>query len=374
MSVDIRPVEGKKQVRQFIDFPHSLYKDDANYVPEIYLSQKDLLNTRKNPFFKHSEAQLFLAWQDGSIVGRIAGIANNNYNDYHKSNVGFFGFFDVVEDFHVANLLLDKAANWCKEKGFDAVLGPTNFTTNDTSGILVDGFDSPPVVMMTYNKPYYADFVEKYGFQNEMNLYAYWLPSFEVSSKSIAIASRVEQRLNSKGITIRKVNMKNFDKEVLDIRKVYNEAWERNWGFVPSTIDEFNHTAEGLKLLLNPELCYIAEHDGKVIGFGLALPDINEIMIKVKRGRLFPFGIFRLLWGKSRVKKVRVITLGVIPAYRKMGIAAIFYAKFIQMSRDKNLAGGEASWVLENNEMMRTGMENMGGKIYKTYRIYSKSI
>lgn len=372
--IEIKEINDKKSVKKFIDFPHDLYSDDPNYVPEIYIGQKELLDPSKNPFFKHSKAQLFLAYSEGKIVGRIAAIRNNNYNKYIQDDVGFFGFFDCIEDYEVAKLLFDHSKNWVKNEGLNKILGPTNFTTNDTAGMLVWGYDSPPLIMMTYNKPYYNDFVEKYGFSKQMDLLAYWLPTKEVSNRSVELAKRLEERLQKRGIIMRMLDLKNFKNEVDKLRDVYNKAWEKNWGFVPSTKEEFEHSAEGLKMILNPDFAFMAEKDGKAIGFGISLPDINEIMLHVKKGRLFPFGIFKLLLGKKKVKKVRIITLGVIPEFRNLGIEAILYSKMILGARKYNLDGGEASWILENNQMMKKGLENLNAKHYKTYRIYQKNI
>ena len=373
--IEIREVSAKRDIKNFIDFPHDLYKGDPNYVPEIYMAQKDLLNEKKNPFFQHSKAQLYLAYQGEKIVGRIAAIRNNNYNKFIKADIGFFGFFDVIEDYDVAKKLWDTAVAWVQKEGFHKIIGPTNFTTNDTAGMLTWGYDSPPLIMMTYNKPYYVDYAKKYGFVKEMDLLAYWLPTKEVSDRSVKLASRLEERLKSRGIYMRKISLKNFKSEVGKIRSVYNKAWEKNWGFVPSTEEEFKHTAEGLKMILNNDFAWMAEkEDGTPVGFGISLPDINEILRKIKKGRLLPFGVFKLLAGKKKVKKVRIITLGVIPEYRNLGIEAILYSKMILGARKYNLDGGEASWILENNDMMIRGLENLNAKHYKTYRIFQKEI
>ncbi len=372
--MEIIQVTTRKQKKQFIDFPHDLYEGDPNYVPAIYLDQKQVLNPKKNPFFLHSKADLFLAIRDRKIVGRIAAIRNNNYNEFAKENVGYFGFFDVINDFSVAEALLQKAIDWVKAENLEAIYGPTNFTTNETAGVLVDGFDRPPVVWMTYNKPYYGEFLERLGFGKRMDLYAYRLPTKEVSQKSLDLSARIEERLKRKGITIRTVNMKKFKEEVNDIRSIYMDAWGENWGFVPPTQEEFDELAVGIKMIINPEIVYVAEHEGKKIGFFLCLPDINQIMINQKRGRIIPFGALKLLFRRNRVSILRVLLLGVVPEYRKMGIEGIFYAKSIRYAQENNVEAGEGSWVLENNEMMNKGMVNMGGHIYKTYRIYERKV
>ncbi len=373
-QVVIHQVNSAQGYKVFVDFPHTLYDGDPNYVPELHIAIREILNPKKNPFFKHSKASFFLAKLDGNIVGRIAAIRNNNYNKYHKCNVGFFGFFDVIDNHSIAKSLLDKAIDWCKQEGLDAVLGPTNLTTNDTSGILVDGYDKPPIVQMTYNKPYYDNLVKQCGFVKEMDLFAYWLPTNSVNDKSLRLSKRIQERLAKRGISFRNINVKNFKKEVATIKNVYSRAWENNWGFVPPTSEEFDHIAEGLKLVVDPKFGFVAEQNGEMIGFALGLPDINEILINNKRGRLFPTGLFKLLLRKSKVKKVRIILLGVVEEHRRAGIEAVFFGNFIQAAKENGLLGGEASWVLDSNEMMKAAAEKMNGEKYKTYRIYRYDI
>jgi len=374
MSVTISKVESKSDKKRFINFPHELYNGDQNYVPELYLSISEVLSKKKNPFFQHSEADLFLATKEGKVVGRIAAILDNNYNRHHDSNVGFFGFFDAINDFDVAEALLDKATEWVKAKGVDRILGPTNFTTNDTAGMLVDGYDSPPTVMMTYNKPYYNDLVTRYGFAKEMDLFAYLIPTEGVNEKSLRLASMIQERLERKGITIRTATKKSKKSDIIKIKEVYLKAWEKNWGFVPPTDAEYDHLAEGLNLLLDLRYVYLAEEKGRLIGFGVALPDINEITKNFKKGKLLPFNIIKLLLNKSKVSMIRIILLGILEEYRKMGIEAVFFANYIKAAKENNLRGGEASWILESNTMMVQAAEKLNGKRYKTYRIYSKTI
>lgn len=365
---------GFDSVKAFIDFPHELYKGDKNYVPEIYLAMKDHLNPKKNPYFEHSDAALFLAYKDGKIVGRIAATINTNYNKFHNCNIGFFGFFDTIDDFNVANALLLTAENYCKGKGANSILGPANFSTNDTATMLVDGFDTPPVVQMTYNYPYYPTLVEQAGYKKDMDFYAYEIKTAEVNEKSIRLSDALTDRLAKRGITLRNVNKSKWKSEVEAIRTIYKSAWEKNWGFVPPTDKEFDFLAEGLKLVVDEKFAYIAEHNGKTVGFAVGLPNVNEIMINSNKGRLFPFTIFNLLMNKSKTKIVRVILLGVIEDYRKMGIEAVFFSNFIKAAKANGVVAGEASWILENNTMMNQAALNMNGTINKTYRMYSKSL
>ncbi len=374
MSIQVKKVENKKDLKKFIDFPHSLYQGDPNYVPMLQMAAKEILSEKKNPFFEHSQVDNFLAYKDEQVVGRISAIRNNNYNDYHGSNVGFWGFYDVVDDYEVSKALFDVVAQWHSKHQFDAMIGPTNFSTNDTAGLLIEGFDRPPIVEMTYNKPYYQTHIEKYGFEKDMDLFAYMIYTKDVSDKSVRLAKMIQDRLAKKGINIRKINMKDFKNEVAKIKEVYNKAWEKNWGFVPATDKEFEFLAEGLKMIVIPDYVLIAEHEGKFIGFALTIPNINEITKSFKKGKLFPFNIIKLLMNKKKTDYVRIITLGVIDDYRKLGIEAVFYANIIQSARKNKIIGGEASWILENNEMMVKAAENLKGVKYKTYRVYTKSL
>jgi len=370
----IRPVHTSKELSAFVDFPHTLYKDDKKYVPELHIAQKDLLTKGKHPFHDHSELQLFLAYEGKEIVGRIAAVNNVNHNTFNKTNEGFFGFFDVVNNYDVAKLLLDEAFKWLKEKGFERVLGPVNPSTNETCGVLIEGFDSAPVVMMTYNAPYYIDFLEKYGFQKETDLWAFLIESTDFKDKAARLLNVFEERLKSKNITIRPANLKQFEKEVAGIEEVYNSAWDKNLGFVPMTDAEFKYMAKDMKMILDPDFCLVAEHEGKAVGFALCIPDLNEVMIKVKKGRLLPFGIFHLLFGIKKVKRLRVIALGVTEGYRKLGIEACFYGRIINSGLKKGFTSAEASWILEENVMMNQAVKNINGKLYKKYRIYQKAI
>jgi GNAT superfamily N-acetyltransferase len=373
--IRVEPVTNKKQLATFIDFPHELYKGDPNYVPELFIAQRDLLTPGKHPFHEHSSLQAFLAFDDkNKVKGRIAAIQNNNHNSFNKTNDGFFGFFDAVNDSTVATALFDKAKEWVIAKGHHNLIGPVNPSTNEPIGLLVDGFDKPPVTMMTYNKPYYVQLVENYGFDKLTDLYAYDIKTNTVNERSVKLKEALLKRLEQKGITIRSINLKDYKNEVNKVREIYNSAWDKNLGFVPMTEKEFNYLAKDLKMILDKDFCLVAEHNGKMIGFALAVPDVNQVQKKLKRGRLLPFGIVQLLLGLKKIDYVRIITLGVVEEYRRLGVEACFYAEIIQNAARKNITGGEASWVLENNELMNKAMENINGRIYKTYRLYQKSI
>ncbi|UXX79978.1 hypothetical protein N7E81_02515 [Reichenbachiella carrageenanivorans] len=372
--IEVKKVQDKKNLKRFIDFPHALYEHDENYVPELYLAQKDLLDKKNHPFFKHSEADFFLAYKGQEIVGRIAAIKNNNYIAYTGESTGKFGFIDFIEEYEVAEALLNTAVDWVKEKGLSQLAGPENFSTNETCGTLIEGFDMPPTIMMPYNKPYYQDYLEKYGFEKDMDLLSYKIYQKDVPDKLVRLSSKILERLNNKGITVRKINVKKFTEEIDKIIEIYNSAWEKNWGFVPMTDEEFKHAAKDMKQIVDPDFVLIAEHNGKPVGFTLSIPDMNMPLKYLKRGRLLPFGLFKLLYHKKEINRVRIITLGIVEKYRKMGIDAYFYAKAFEECKRKGLLFGEASWILENNEMMNKAIENINGKVYKKHRLYKKAI
>jgi GNAT superfamily N-acetyltransferase len=371
--IKIVTVNSKQELASFIDFPHDLYEGDPNYVPELFIAQRDLLT--KHPFHKHNTVQPFLAYRDGKIVGRIAAILNNAHNEYNKKNDGFFGFFDCIDDTEVSTLLFDVVTGWLKNKGVTGnLLGPVNFSTNEPCGLLIQGFDSAPFLMQTYNKPYYAGLLEKFGLVKDVDLIAWHWDGQAYDDKSVRLLNSLEERLKRNNILIRKVNLKNFKAETIKLREVYNSAWDQNTGFVPLTDDEFDYLAKDLKLILDPDFALVAEQDGKIVAFGLALPNYNEIFQKIKRGRLLPTGIFKLLFGKKDIKSIRIYALGVIDGYRKMGIEACLYGTIIREYKAKGFKHAEAGWTLENNEMVNRAIEAIKGDPYKKYRLYQKAI
>lgn len=372
--INIIPVETKKQRAEFIDFPHDLYLGDPNYVPELFVAQDDLLNPKKHPFYQHSSVQLFLAYQENTLVGRIAAIWNVNHNSFNKVNEGQFGYFDCINDQNVANELFKAALNWIKEKGGDNLVGPINLSTNETCGLLIEGFERPPVAMMPYNYSYYADLISNFGFEKKIDLLAYEARTENANMRSVQLLERLEERLKRSGIKLRRINLKDFKNEAAKIRTVYNKAWDKNLGFVPMTDDEFDYIAKDLKMIVDPRFCIIAEKGAEIIGFAVGIPNINEIQINIKRGRLFPTGIFKLLFGKKKIKSLRVLMLGVLEGYRKLGIEACLYGQIIKNAVPAGVEWAECSWMLETNYLMNHAIEQINAELYKRYRIYEKAI
>lgn len=362
-------------MRTFIDFPHDLYRDDPYYVPELFMAQRDLLNPDKHPFFLHGRMQLFLAYKGGKLSGRVAAIFNGNHNTFNHTNDGFFGFFDCIDDQEVANALLKTAEGWLKQQGLSTMIGPVNPSTNEPCGLLVDGFDSSPMLLMPYNRPYYKPLLEGYGLTKQVDLVAYALYDTDLGDKPVRLQEALAQRLAAKGITIRPFDLKhNFKRELEQFGKVYNAAWDKNMGFVPMTKEEFNFMGKDMKMIADTDFCLAAEHNGEVVGIALCLPDINQVLKKIKRGRLFPTGVFHFLFGRKKINALRILALGVLEPYRKLGIEACFYATIMKKGREKGFKMAEASWMLEHNDLMNRAIEHMHGVRYKTYRIFEKTV
>ncbi len=370
--VQIKKVENKKDLNKFIGFPYKLYEDDDLYVPDLRIVQKETLDKKKNPFFHHADADYFIALDDqGNVIGRIGAITNENYVKHWHENYGFFGFFESVNDKAVSKALFDAALNWLKEKEVDGVYGPMNPSTNDTVGTLVDGFDTPPYIMMVHNKPYYDELIKAAGFQKKMDLLSYRFAVKDFPDRYTKLADKIEKRLNEEGIIVRQVNFKKIKEEGAKLRFVYNKAWEKNWGFIPMDDDEFDALAQELKMVTSPDFVYIAEDKGKPVAFIAVLPDLNQITRTIRDGRLFPFNFLKLINFKKKVNRGRVLTLGLIDGYRLKGIDTVMYAKLFKTAQKKGYVEAEASWILENNTMMNRILQNIKADPYKTYRIYS---
>ena len=368
MNISIVKVTSQSDLMKFIKFPWKIYSKDAYWVPPLILDRKKLFDTSKNPFYKHAEIQLFLAKRDDEIIGRIAAIKNDLHNQHHNDKVGFFGFFECVNDQQTANMLFDSAKQWLREKGFNTMRGPANPSSNDEYGLLIEGFNDSPRILMTYNPEYYISLCENYGLVKAKDLNAFKLETDKVlsSEKLKRVADIARQR---SGLKISQIDMKKFDSELNKVKYVYNKAWAPNWGFVPMTEEEIDAMAKDFKAIIEPSLLLFGEIDGKLVGFALVVFDYNFIF-KQMNGRLFPFGIIKLLTQKKKIPWARIVTLGIIPEYQKRGLDAVFYYEIVTRAAKLNIFLGEASWVLEDNEMMNRGLEVMNAHPYKKYRIY----
>ncbi|HJR15988.1 MAG TPA: GNAT family N-acetyltransferase [Gemmatimonadales bacterium] len=372
----VRAARDRQDLRRFIDLPYQLHARDPVWVPPLRRDVELLLSRTRNPFFEHAEAEYFIAERGGRVVGRIAAISNRLHNETHDDRVGFFGFFECIDDQRVADALLNTAAEWCRERHHDVLRGPASFSVNDECGLLVDGFESSPTLMMPHNPRYYIRLIERAGFSKVKDLWVYQGGSEEryvpVPERLARGTELIRQR---QGITLRALNLKEFDAEVERIKELYNAAWEKNWGFVPMTEHEIDHLAAQFKPVVIPELVPMAEKDGKLIGFGIALPDLNVVFRRHRSGRLFPM-IIDLLWSlrMKRIRRARILLLGVHPEYRGKGIDAMLYHWIWTKSAQRKIYWGEAGWILEDNPAMNAGLEKMTFKVYKTYRLYDRPL
>ncbi len=367
-QIEIIPVTGAGKLREFIRLPWKIYRGDRYWVPPLILDQKKLLDKKKHPFFLHSTADFFLARRNGEYVGRIAAILNNNHNKFHHEKIAFFGFFESSNDPEVAQALLETAAQWAREKGMNVLRGPASYSTNETCGLLVEGFDSSPAILMAYNPRYYVDLIEGAGFKKAMDLYAWWMTKEGgINHKILRVGEKV---LQEQGLVLRNIDLKNFWGEVKLIKRIYNDAWSNNWGFVPMTDEEFEFLAKDLKPVVNPHLVMIVEKEGEAVGFSLSLPDLNRALKKIN-GRLLPFGIFKVMYHARKIHTVRVLTLGVVRRLQTVsGIGAALYMETFRRPVAAGFDSGEFSWTLENNDLINRGMKLLGAKVYKRYRIY----
>jgi GNAT superfamily N-acetyltransferase len=368
--VEIVPVETRADMHRFIEFPYRHYRADRHWVAPLRSDQKEILNRSKHPFYAHADLQCFLALSDGEICGRIAGIVDHAYNSATNQELGSFGFFESIDSEPVAAALLGSVAQWHATRGLTTMRGPFNPSINYESGLLVEGFDSSPYVMMTYNPPYYERLFAGVSLRKAMDLFAYRLIG---ETGQIAPLERARRILSSAGVRIRSARMDRFEDEVDTVGRLYNAMWSDNWGAAPVSQDEMHHLGQRLKPLLNPELVLFAEVDNEPVGFAVAVPDINQAL-KRANGSLFPFGLVKILSSKRRIKTIRVLALGVVEAYRGSAVAAQLYLQLMQRARALGYIEAECSWILENNRHMNTSLRLMGAERYKTYRIYESKV
>ena len=366
-DTQIAPVTNKSELEEFITFPWKVYKGSPYWVPPLISERNEFLDPEKNPFFEHAEAEFFLATDHrGEVVGRIAAIHNRLHNEVHEDTAGFFGFFDSINAQSSADALFDAAASWLKERGLTEMRGPASFSTNDECGLLIDGFDFPPAVLTPYTPKEYIDLVEQAGFSKAKDLYLYQSVNDQLPARLVRGAKLIAKR---KKITLRSLDMKRFEEEVALIKKLYNSAWDRNWGFVPMTDAEIDHMAKDLKAIIVPDIIVFAECRGEPIGFAAAIPDFNVALKTNPSGRLFP-GILKILWKARKITRVRIMMLGLIEQYRGSGADALMYHWIWEKGVKMGYRWGEAGWILEDNTAMNNGLQRMGFSRYKTLRMY----
>jgi GNAT superfamily N-acetyltransferase len=374
VSVEIRHVATRRDLNTFVHLPWAIYRNHPLWVPPLKFDVRNRLDRGKNPFFEHAEAEYWLAFRDGDPVGRITAHYDRNFNRFQHNEWGMFGWFEARDDPLVAGALLDAAEEWLRDRKRDRMVGPLSFSTNDQdAGLLVDGFDREPLILNQWTQPYYPALLEGAGLTKAMDLYMWELWVDDRASVHPAIMRMAEEVKTKHGIDVRGMRKRDLRSEVDRFLEVYNEAWERNWGFVPLTDEEVRHYAKELKPILDENWAFIAEKDGETVGAALTLPDYNQVL-KHLNGRLLPIGWAKALYWRRKINRVRVFALGVKAKHQHTGVAAKLYTEHFDSAARTPQKGGEMGWILETNKSMNRAMEGMGGKIVSTYRLFEKEL
>jgi GNAT superfamily N-acetyltransferase len=371
--VEIIPADTASAFRAFIDLQYRLYRNQPHFVPPLRRERLDLFDKSHHPFFRHAEGAFFLARRDGRPVGRIEAIINHAHNEFHGDRVGFFGAFESENDRTVSDALLASAARWLGDRRLQVMRGPVTHSTNEETGLLIEGFDEPPMIGMPYNPPYYASLLETFGLRKAKDVYGWEIRAEQTIPEKIHRVADIVRK--STNVVVRRANFADYAGEIRRAMAVYNASWTRNWGFVPLTDAEFIHAADQLRPVLErfPEGVLLAEVGGRPVGFCLAVLDVNQALARVRDGRLFPFGFWHLYRGLKRIDQVRVMALGIVPEFRHRGIDALLYLELLSHGQRLGYRRAEIGWILEDNRAMNRAIL-MGGRHHKTYRLYEAPI
>ncbi|HEY7331850.1 MAG TPA: GNAT family N-acetyltransferase [Candidatus Limnocylindria bacterium] len=374
-GIGVAPVHGRSDLEAFISLPWRIYADDPAWVPPLRREVHAFLDREKHPFYRHGAGQAFLARRGTEVIGRILASDDPNYNARHAMDTGMFGLFESTDDPAVASALLNAAAGWLRERGRTAMLGPIEYSTNYTCGLLVEGFDTPPRILMNHNPPYYRGLLEGWGLRPVKELYAWWIDEAPDLRPWLKRAARIAAR----GVTLRPIRKRNLAEEIERAKLIYNEAWYDNWGSVRMTDAEFTDLGRHLAEIADEELLIMAEQDGRPVGFSLSLPDANEAFRAVGDGRLVqwgfvPLGLVRLLLGMRRIKTFRYLALGVLPSHQGRGIAEAMVLRTLEVALERGYTGCEMGWTLDDNTRVNRALEKVGARPYKTYLIYEAPI
>jgi GNAT superfamily N-acetyltransferase len=374
-DVEVAPVTTGLEKDRFIKLQWEIYRDDRHWVPPLVMERHEFLDPLRNPFFRHADVALFMATRGGTPVGRIAAVEDRNFNAFQGSKQACFGLFESIDDPGVAAALFAEARTWARWRGLTSMIGPLSLSTNYECGLLVEGFDASPYFLMPYNPRYYPDLFAACGLKKAKDLYAFERTAREPPpERYMRVAEKIRQH---EGITVRSLDLGDFEAEVGRIKQVYNSAWEKNWGFVPMSDAEFDKLARDLKQLVVRDLAIIAEDHGEPVAFSLTVPDLNQALKHVG-GRLIqyglPLGLAKLLYYRRKIDRVRVMALGVKEGYRRRGLDAVLIVDTVRRAHELGYAGGEISWILEDNELMNRAIESMGGRRSKVYRIFETPV
>lgn len=368
----ISVVDSKEEKKEFLEFPYRHYQDDQYWVPPLRMEQRKLIDTEKNPFYDNADIEFFLVFNNDKLVGRIAAIIDHRYNEYHDSNTGFFGFFECIDRKRTAELMFRMAEEWLRSRGMEEMVGPTNPGMMDEIGILVNGFQKYPSILMPYHKEYYDSLLKSVGLEKTADLFTYEVNQDNVDRDRMNRAVDIVKR-RIPGIRIRKIRLNKIKEEIKIIQEIFNSAWKDNWGFIPLTEAEFLYLAKDLKSVVDDNYAHVAEVDGRPVAFSVALPDYNQIL-RDMNGKLFPFGFLKLLWNRKKITRIRTALMGVIPEYQGKGIDALLHRESIENGLKFNKYASEIGWILESNVQMNRVAEKIGGVHDKTYRMYRKSL
>ena len=368
MALEIRPVRRKTGLKQFITLPWRIYSHDPNWIPPLIGDQMKMLDPKRGVFYNFGEAQLFLAFDGDEPVGRISAHVNHQYEKYQNNETGFFGFFECVDDQQVANTLCECAENWLQKRHKTMVCGPFSFTLYDASGMLYQGFDSPPVILTNYNPHYYNSLLQKAGYDKAVDWYAFMVCG-DLNIRSTFY--KIRERVYKQGIKIERLDMKKLDEAVNFIGATFNQEWSENWGHVPLTAEQLDEFKNELKYVVEPELTYLAFLNGQCIGFSLSVKDANPAL-KLANGRLFPLGLFKVMRGMKSVNRLRTFAMGVKKEFRHKGLDILFYLNTIEEGIKMGYKESECSLIVETNRRMIGALKNLHAKCYRTYRFYEK--
>ncbi len=376
MPADLRiePANARGEIEQYVKFPFELYRGFPHWVPPLLMERRDFLNPRKNPVYEYAEIQPFIARRGRDVVGTITAIKNRRFGDFHPAerHVGFFGLYECRQDAEASAALLGAAGDWLRERAVTVMRGPTNFTTNDVLGLLVEGFDDDPSILMPYNPPYYADQFSTFGLRKVKDLYALEVTAERYTGQLERLSSALLARGRA---TVRPVDLSRWHEELEFVRRCYNEAWVKNWGFVPWTDRELAALAKELKPLIDPRLAFVGEVDGQPAAISIAVPDAHEAL-KLARGRLFPLGLLKVIWRikVAGCRRMRVLALGVLPKYRRLGLDALLIQRTIASGLSLGYRRAELGWILEDNEAMLRPLEHIAAERTKVYRVYDRAL
>ena len=373
MGIEIKQVDAsdKKQLIRFFKHQNLFYRNDPNFVPPLIGGQLALVNTKRNPFYKHAKIAHFIAYNNGGISGLISAITNENHNKDNNDNVGFFGFFECDDNQEVANALITTALEWNKAQGKDGMIGPFNPSINDTIGVQISGFEDPPVIYNVYNPPYYDKLLLGAGLEKAMDLFAYDLQmknfmSDRMESLNDKLVSRY--KIEHRDIALKDKDL--FPKQVEQIWELHSKSWKKNWGSVKMTREEFDKLAAELKQVAHPKLPFMTYADGKLAGVAIVVQDLNQLLISNKKQRLAGL-LWRMMTKSKQINRVRILILGVLPEFQNMGIDSTIYHEIGRRAKEAGYMRGEGSWILENNEKMnRAFSQIMNADLYKKYRVY----